>query len=101
MFEQLLKQNPTARPKKYTVSQRMINGISVLEVSNPWDLSAMEYEVLRQLHAYKKQRMIAEQLGLSYKTVNTYMVRARAKMKVKTLYEAVLAFNDFVTSNKT
>lgn len=100
MFEALMTTPNTVRAKKYTVSQRMINGISVPEVSNPWNLSAMEFEVLRQLHAYKKQRMIAESLGLSHKSINTYTVRARAKMKVKTLYEAVVLFNEFITSNK-
>jgi len=92
MFEALMTAPNTVRAKKYTVSQRMVNGINVPDVPNKWNLSAMEYEVLRQMRDHKKQIMIAEALGLSRKTVNTYLVRARAKMGVKTMYEAVMTF---------
>jgi DNA-binding CsgD family transcriptional regulator len=70
----------------------MVNGINVPDVPNKWNLSAMEYEVLRQMRGYKKQAMIAEEYGLSRKTVNTYLARARAKMGVDTMYEAVMTF---------
>jgi DNA-binding CsgD family transcriptional regulator len=99
MFEALMTTPNTVRAKKYTTSQRMVRGISVPEVANKWNLSAMEFEVLRQMRGYKKQVMIAESLGLSRKTVNTYLSRARAKMGCKTMYEAIMTFINEEESN--
>jgi DNA-binding CsgD family transcriptional regulator len=97
MFEQLLKQNPTAKPKRVVVSQRKVE---VPKVFNPWGLSAMEFEIMRLLHDYVWQAEIGRLLNVSKKSVNTYTLRARTKMGTKTMTEALQLFRGFMQEEK-
>jgi len=101
MFEGLMLRDPTARPKKFTVSKRMIKGISIAEVANPWNLSPMEFEVMRQLHEYITQAEVARTLGVSKKSVSTYTVRAKTKMDRDTMTEALQLFRRFMRGDDT
>ena len=54
-------------------------------------LTAREREVLDQVAAGRRNKQIAEQLGISMKTVETHRARAMEKMEVGSVAEVVRA----------
>jgi DNA-binding CsgD family transcriptional regulator len=59
-------------------------------VETPWDLSPMEYEVMRLTLELLSCREIGEALGRSPKTIEVHRENAKRKMAAKNLMHAVL-----------
>jgi DNA-binding CsgD family transcriptional regulator len=64
-------------------------------VSNPWNLTAREAQILCMLAAASdcNSKRAARALGLSHRTVETYVQRACGKMGVPTRMAAVLKWD--------
>lgn len=62
-------------------------------VSNLWGLSPAQCEILRLMALGKAQTEIAEQQHVSPKTIASQLLRAREKMRVSSVGQAVLMWD--------
>jgi DNA-binding NarL/FixJ family response regulator len=84
----LLKQ---ISPERFLVPPRIFFdlGISGIELALKKDLSKREYEVLRLLAEGKGNRQVAEQLGISVRTVEGHRARIMLKLELASLSELI------------
>ncbi len=69
------------------IAQKVINYFLPKEISNP--LSPKENEVLTKLAEGLSYKMVADQLGVSYSTVNTHTKKIYEKLHISSLGEAI------------
>lgn len=63
-------------------------------MTNPWNLTPREFQVMTgALAGHGLLKVPAVELGLSLKTVDTYMSRAKEKMGCVTRFDALLTFD--------
>jgi DNA-binding NarL/FixJ family response regulator len=64
-------------------------------MTNPWDLTEREQDVLRVMVAQTRggDKAIGKKLGLSSKTVATYVARACEKMEVASRLQAAIKWD--------
>jgi DNA-binding CsgD family transcriptional regulator len=74
------------------VDDRQSGGVKFTEASgrdeNPWSLTPREREVLALVCDYKRDKEIAEALGISLRTVEKHMEKLRQKLGIKSRREA-------------
>lgn len=62
--------------------------------ADPWNLTTRERQVLAlMLENAGALKVVAGQLGLSFKTVDTFLGRARRRMGSRTRFEALITFD--------
>lgn len=62
-------------------------------VPNPWKLSPVQCEVLRQVVEGGTAKTIGASLGLSFKTVDVHFARLKEKMEVRSILQAALLWD--------
>lgn len=67
-------------------------------MTNPWELSERQEQVVRTLTSGDCRKDVADKLGMAYKTLDTHLHLARAKMGAKSKTHAVLMFDRWVRS---
>ena len=69
--------------------------------ANPWNMPRREQEVLAGMVSTGGcQKIVASVLGISVKTVDTYLSRARIRMEVRTRIEALLRWDRWVNQQR-
>jgi FixJ family two-component response regulator len=63
---------------------------------NPWKLSAREETVLTTLSKVGTAKLAAKEIGISFRTVEIYLRRARDKMQTQSTLIAVLMWDRYV-----
>ena len=63
-------------------------------MSNPWNLTKREEEVLSlMLENAGAVKIAADRLGISFKTADTFLGRAKKRMGARTRFEALIQFD--------
>lgn len=65
------------------------------EIDNPWSLTPMECEVLRQTVTGKTQADISRDIGRSKKTIATHADRLKDKMEAMSMAHAAVLWDRF------
>lgn len=61
--------------------------------NNPWGLPRREAEVMSGLTEFGLSKSVALDLGISHKTVSTYLKRSKDRMSARTIMHAVLMWD--------
>ena len=69
------------------IAQKVLDYFKPKEINNP--LSGKESEVLAFLAKGLSYKMVADKMGISYATVNTYSKRIYEKLHISSLGEAI------------
>lgn len=82
-----------ARPRYTPVERPTREPLDPDLVANPWGLADMQCRVLQLLVAGKSRSEAAAVLGISVKTVDVHIERARERMGVPSTLQAALKFD--------
>lgn len=70
-------------------------------MSNPWNLTRREQEVMAgMVGCGGSQKVVADLLGISVKTVDTFLARARLRMEARTRFEALIRWDRWVNQQR-
>jgi DNA-binding NarL/FixJ family response regulator len=62
---------------------------------NPWNLTPRQTEILDALVEVGCNKLVARQLGVNVRTLETHMARAFARMQIKNRMVAVIAWDRY------
>lgn len=63
-------------------------------MTNPWNLTKREFEVLAlMLQCHGAVKIAADRLGISFKTADTFLGRAKRRMGAQTRFDALIEFD--------
>lgn len=72
-----------------SIALKVMRHFNQQQAENNYNLSPKETEVLRHLSAGFSYKMIADEMGISYFTVNNHVKKIYEKLQVHSLGEAV------------
>ncbi len=62
-------------------------------MTNPWDLNPTRMKIMQTICAKGSDKLAAKELGLSHRTVETYMRDIRSRMHADNRVLAILTFD--------
>lgn len=84
---------PLPRERKERKAAEVRSTSSLPKVANPWKLSPVQCEILRQIVEGGQAKTIGASLSISHKTVEIHIARMKVKMEVPSSLQAALLWD--------